>query len=341
MISSLAISTHLVKNSFCIPMGDSGHQQQHEVQKTVPLKILPGSVNAFSQLPFHRPSAELLSDRCRQSGRQNYVEQPGREKSVIRIFGTEINGEPQDPADGLTSPEISSGDGTTQGKNGIRSAERKFECRYCCKAFPTCQALGGHQKAHKRERHRARSRSQRELVLVPTSVYSPVPESVIDIKMPVLHNTLDLFSSPRLPRSSNRDPSMVAQAYSTAMAGSCSNLYPCHVWNLYSNDQHRQSSGSHFSPTRSQIQPSLPIPLLEEQPDVQEEEEENHTCGGGLLFKQQPQLTQHTQHSSSSTSSIFQGSVKRTADLCLDLQLNSCKRINNGKSRAYCSPTYN
>lgn len=327
-----------MKNSFSIPMGDSGHHQQHEVQRTLPLKILPGSVNAFSQLPFRRPSAELLSDRCRQPGRQNYVEQRGREKSVIRIFGTEINGEPEDPADGLISSEISSGDGTTQGKNGIRSAECKFECRYCRRAFPTCQALGGHQKAHKRERHRPRSRSQRELVLVPTSVYSPVPESVIDIKMPVLHNTLDLFSSPRLPRSSNRDPSMVAQAYSTAMAGSCSNLYPCDVWNLYSNGQRSQSSGSHFSPTRSQIQPSLHMPLLQEQLDVQEEEEENHTCGGRLLFKQQPQLTQH---SSSSTSSIFQGSVKRTADLCLDLQLNSCKRINNGKSRADCSPTYN
>lgn len=298
-------------------MGDSDHQYraQDEIKRIVPLELLPGS------------------ERRRQSGRQNYVEPIGREKSV-RIFGMEINGSnPQDPDScaGVVKDELNLPDGT-EGEKGIPSAESlKFKCRYCCRVFPTCQALGGHQKAHKGERHRARSKFQKELVT--TSVYSPF-----------LHNIVDLFSPPRLPKSPhfNSPHGTRAQAYSDTMADSCNNLDPCGVWILNSNGHHAgQSFNSHFSlphmkAMKSQISSSIHTPLFQGQgqPD-QQGKEEKHSRAGRLLFKQQ----QFKQHSSSS-SSIFQGlsaprKVNGKADLCLDLQLSSCNRINNGKSRAF------
>ncbi|XP_031104245.1 zinc finger protein GIS-like [Ipomoea triloba] len=75
------------------------------------------SVDSFSQLPFMRP-------------------QPPLKEKPIRLFGREFGGDDEN------APGI------------IMS--RRFECQYCCRNFPTSQALGGHQNAHKRERQHAK-----------------------------------------------------------------------------------------------------------------------------------------------------------------------------------------
>ncbi|KAL4339557.1 hypothetical protein GQ457_08G016790 [Hibiscus cannabinus] len=79
------------------------------------------NVETFSQLPFLRPTPAPLQEK------------------PIRLFGKEFVGPGGDH-------QISHGDSNT----------RRFECHYCCRNFPTSQALGGHQNAHKRERQHAK-----------------------------------------------------------------------------------------------------------------------------------------------------------------------------------------
>ncbi|EXB51313.1 Zinc finger protein 6 [Morus notabilis] len=102
------------------------------------------NVESFSQLPFIRPA-------------------PVKEKGGggIRLFGKEVGscGGGGDVANAEDSHDQSA-DVTNayvknnNGKGGESS--RRFECHYCCRNFPTSQALGGHQNAHKRERQHAK-----------------------------------------------------------------------------------------------------------------------------------------------------------------------------------------
>lgn len=99
------------------------------------------NVDSFSELPFLRPSPPVKDKGIRLFGKQFssgdiHKVVPSKSESL------EINAR---------------GEFTTTSKeNENGESNRKFECHYCCRNFPTSQALGGHQNAHKRERQQAK-----------------------------------------------------------------------------------------------------------------------------------------------------------------------------------------
>jgi len=103
------------------------------------------SVDSFSQLPFIRPAPAPAP------------------RDTIRLFGCEFSNDQKVQAKQeamADSPDAANGSTVTSESNAKQSAaaaaaERKFECHYCYRYFPTSQAMGGHQNAHKRERQHA------------------------------------------------------------------------------------------------------------------------------------------------------------------------------------------
>ncbi|KAJ6827028.1 putative zinc finger protein 8 [Iris pallida] len=130
------------------------------------------SVGSFSELPFVRRRPSPNSSSFSSASANNN----------IRLFGFDLPPDTPAPKDNASSDE----DAAAAAAAGGRSARRLFECHYCCRSFPTSQALGGHQNAHKRERQRAKRARMQSAMLAAYRQRQMAERGVLDYRRHLL-----------------------------------------------------------------------------------------------------------------------------------------------------------